>query len=70
MIIVSNTFFQIRRVTSFFLKTLMNINVFIFFIILIFLIIKKFEKFKERIRFELKIVIYNVLFKQKKLKKH
>ena len=33
-------------------------------------LIKKFEKFKKRIRFELKTATRDVLFKQKKLKKH
>ena len=37
---------------------------------LIFFIIKKFEKFKKRMRSELEAAIRDVLFKQKKLKKH
>ena len=36
---------------------------FYFFYCSDFFLIKKFKKFKERIRFEFKIAIHNVLFK-------
>ena len=42
----------------------MNINALCFFFRYFdFFLIKKFERFKKRMRFELKIAIYNVLFK-------
>ena len=35
-----------------------------------FYLMKKFEKFKERIRFKLEIAIRDILFRQKDLKTH
>ena len=64
IIIVSNTFSLIRRVTFFSSKTLMNINASFFFIRYIKLLsIKKFERFKKRVKFELEIAARDVLFK-------
>ena len=64
MIIISNAFSLIKCITSFFSKTLININVlfFSFHYINLFLI-KKFERFKKRMRFELEIAIRDILFK-------
>ena len=63
IIIIRSVFSLIKRVISFFLKTLMSINVFIFYFYFYFFLIKKFEKFKKRVRFKLKVAVRDVLFK-------
>ena len=62
MIIVLNAFSLIRRITSFLSKTLVNINV-LFFHYINSLLMKKFERFKKRVKFEFEIATHNALFK-------
>ena len=54
----------IKCVTFLSLKASVSINViFRFFYKIDFFLIKKFERFKERVRFKLKVTIHNVLFR-------
>ena len=66
MIFVSNIFSLIDRATCLCSRTYININVFlnrVFRDINSLLLIKRFKKFKERVKSEFEIVIRNIMFK-------
>ena len=57
-------FFSINHATCFFSKVFMNINVLFSYLHLIDLfLIRKFKRFKKRIRFKFKVIIRETLFK-------
>ena len=63
--IISNTFSLINRATCLRSKTCININIiyYIFRNVNFLFSVKRFEKFKKRIKFKLEIIIYDVIFK-------
>ena len=61
IIIILNAFFSVNRATCLFLKTFININAsFSFNHYFKPRLIKKFERFKERVKSEFEITIYNI----------
>ena len=62
---ILNAFILIVRAIFLFSTTFINININIkfYFYIANFFVIKRLKKFKKRVKFKLKIIIRNILFK-------